>query len=46
MSDYSIDPGSTIERLISERDAALAELMKDQLPAHCWCLQALAQLIC
>lgn len=24
MSDYSVDPGATIERLIAERDAALA----------------------
>lgn len=26
MSDYSVDPGATIERLIAERDAALLQL--------------------
>ena len=33
MSDYSVDPGATIERLIAERDAALAELKTQTLRA-------------
>ena len=33
MTDYTIDPGATIDRLIAERDAALAELKTQTLRA-------------
>lgn len=52
MSDYSVDPGATIDRLIFERDAALrreaalivdVELWKSRCGAKCWEVSELQQ---
>lgn len=47
MTDYTIDPGTTIDRLIAERDAALAdaELWRSRCGAKCYSVTVLRGLL-